>query len=214
MATTLFRPVGLDELALIWDSGCREFPPRLPRQPIFYPVTSAEYATRIASDWNTRESSFAGYVTSFHMKDEYLSKFERHIVGSALHEEYWIPSEQLPEFNRAIQGPIDVESGFFGESFVGLVPERFNLKGKSAEQQFTVLALSLDSSRMDFGLEIATNRKAVYLNCLFWAQRDFSRVGITADLKQKALTGVIHAWDYHRIEPRLPSAFSKIVSES
>src|SRR5215831_19900458 len=33
--TTLFRPVGLDELSLIWDSGMAEFPPRLPHQPIF-----------------------------------------------------------------------------------------------------------------------------------------------------------------------------------
>jgi hypothetical protein len=69
-----------------------------------------------------------------------------------------------------------VEAGFFGESFVGLVPERFNLKGKNAEQQFTVLALSWDSSRMAFVLEIATNRKVVWLNCSFWAQRGFSRV--------------------------------------
>jgi len=38
MTTTLFRPVGLHELALIWDKGMREYPPRLPHQPIFYPV--------------------------------------------------------------------------------------------------------------------------------------------------------------------------------
>jgi hypothetical protein len=67
---------------------------------------------------------------------------------------------------------------------------------------------------MDFILQIATNRKAVCLNCLFWAQRDFSRVGITAELKPKAPTGVIKAWDYDRIEPRLPSAFCKVVAES
>jgi hypothetical protein len=32
--TTLFRPVGLHELSLIWDSGMQEFPRRrvLPRQ--------------------------------------------------------------------------------------------------------------------------------------------------------------------------------------
>ena len=32
--TTLFRPVGLHELSLIWDSGMREFPRRLSHQPI------------------------------------------------------------------------------------------------------------------------------------------------------------------------------------
>jgi hypothetical protein len=54
--TTLFRPVGLHELALIWDSGMREFPPRLPHQPIFYPVAKMEYATQIARDWKTPAS--------------------------------------------------------------------------------------------------------------------------------------------------------------
>jgi hypothetical protein len=62
--TTLFRPVGLHELALIWDSGMRQFPPRLPQQPIFYPVANTEYATQIARDWNTKDSSFTGYVTN------------------------------------------------------------------------------------------------------------------------------------------------------
>jgi hypothetical protein len=120
MGTKLYRPVGLNELSLIWDSGCRQFPPRLPDQPIFYPVTSAEYATQIARDWNAKASTFSGFVTSFQMDDGYLSQFERHVVGSAIHEEYWIRAEQLAEFNRAIQGLIEVEGGFFGESFVAL----------------------------------------------------------------------------------------------
>lgn len=34
----LYRPVGVAELRLIARSGFREFPPRLPEQPIFYPV--------------------------------------------------------------------------------------------------------------------------------------------------------------------------------
>lgn len=34
----LYRPVGAKELDLIAASGYREFPPRLPEQPIFYPV--------------------------------------------------------------------------------------------------------------------------------------------------------------------------------
>jgi hypothetical protein len=38
---TLFRPVGKKELELIAASGFRKFPPRLPEQPIFYPVTSS-----------------------------------------------------------------------------------------------------------------------------------------------------------------------------
>jgi hypothetical protein len=210
---TLYRPVGLQELALIWDSGCREFPPRLPDQPIFYPVTSAEYATQIARDWNTRSLTFAGYVTSFEVQDDYLAKFERHIVGSAVHEEYWIPASQLTEFNQAILGQIEVDVAFFGESFVGFVPEKFGFAGKNAVEQFVILARGWDYSRMDFTLEISANRKAVYLNCLFWAEHDFSKVGISADLTNVALAGVKEAWNYSRITPELPAGFLKAVSK-
>src|SRR5687767_7487785 len=47
---TLWRPVGPKELELIRQSGMRAFPPRLPGQPIFYPVLSEEYARKIARD--------------------------------------------------------------------------------------------------------------------------------------------------------------------
>lgn len=54
LTVTLWRPVGPEELELIEASGMREFPPRLPDQPIFYPVTSEDYAVKIARDWNAR----------------------------------------------------------------------------------------------------------------------------------------------------------------
>ena len=34
----LYRPVGTKELDLIRESGWTRYPPRLPDQPIFYPV--------------------------------------------------------------------------------------------------------------------------------------------------------------------------------
>jgi hypothetical protein len=52
---TLFRPTGDRELALIRDSGWSAFPPRLPEQPIFYPVLHLEYASQIAREWNTKD---------------------------------------------------------------------------------------------------------------------------------------------------------------
>ena len=44
----LYRPVGTAELELIHKSGDKEFPPRLPEQPIFYPVLNEQYACEIA----------------------------------------------------------------------------------------------------------------------------------------------------------------------
>ena len=72
----LYRPVGLKEMVLIYET--KVFPPRLPEQPIFYPVLHLEYACQIAQRWNTKDlySDFAGFVTEFDVEDAYLSQFE------------------------------------------------------------------------------------------------------------------------------------------
>src|SRR6516225_7392261 len=104
---TLFRPVGPKELALIAASGYREFPPRLPDQPIFYPVLNEEYARQIARDWNVKASG-AGFVTRFTVRSEFLARYAVQVVGSAIHQELWVPAEDLAEFNRNIVGKIEV----------------------------------------------------------------------------------------------------------
>ncbi len=111
---TLFRPVGEKELALIRQSGMREFPPRLPFQPIFYPVLSEEYAVQIARDWNTKDaaSGNVGYVTRFRVSKEFLCRYPIQTVGRRIHQEYWIPAEDLPNFNRNLIGEIEVIAEF------------------------------------------------------------------------------------------------------
>lgn len=109
---TLYRPVGPKELELIAQSDFRSFPPRLPDQPIFYPVTNEEYATQIARDWNTKYGSKVGYVTKFDVTADYAAKFDRKIVGGREHEELWVPAEELPEFNSHIVGKIEVIARF------------------------------------------------------------------------------------------------------
>lgn len=104
---TLYRPVGPKELALIEASGFRAFPPRLPEQPIFYPVMNRAYAAQIASTWNVRDSG-AGFVTRFRIRADYLAKFAVQTVGAAVHAELWVPAEELPEFNANLVGPIEV----------------------------------------------------------------------------------------------------------
>ncbi|MBP9113958.1 MAG: zeta toxin family protein [Polyangiaceae bacterium] len=105
--TTLFRPVGPKEMALIAESRFLRFPARLPEQPIFYPVCNEKYAIEIASRWNVKESG-AGCVTRFRVKNEFLNRYEKQVVGARYHEEYWIPAEHLDEFNDAIVGPIEI----------------------------------------------------------------------------------------------------------
>ena len=108
--TTLFRPVGQKELELIRAHGFREFPPRLPEQPYFYPVLTLEYATQIARDWNTRDpqSGFVGYVLRFQVESDLLSEYAVRQVGDVTHREYWIPAEDLAAFNSKIFGEIEI----------------------------------------------------------------------------------------------------------
>jgi hypothetical protein len=106
---TLFRPVGLKELDLVRENGYRAFPPRLPEQPIFYPVLNVEYAQQIARDWNVKHTAARrGYVTRFDVRADFMRRYEVHTVGGSVHQEYWIPAEDLQEFNDNIVGLIEV----------------------------------------------------------------------------------------------------------
>jgi hypothetical protein len=111
----LYRPVGSEELLLIEEAGFRSFPPRLPEQPIFYPVTNETYAIQIARGWNTKHGDRNGYVTRFAVSAAHLIQYERKIVGGCQHEEYWIPAERLEAFNAAIVGEIEVIHKFAEE---------------------------------------------------------------------------------------------------
>ncbi|MFN5849958.1 MAG: ADP-ribosylation/crystallin J1 [Chitinophagales bacterium] len=114
MTTILYRPVGPEELALIEQSGWTKFPPRLSEQPIFYPVMNEEYAIQIARDWNVAASG-SGFVTKFAVKSEYISKFEIQNVGGHIHNELWVPAEELEEFNANIVGQIEITQSFYPE---------------------------------------------------------------------------------------------------
>lgn len=106
----LFRPVGEKEYELICKRGFKSFPPRLPEQPIFYPVLNQKYAEEIAVKWNKNDkaSGYKGYITQFQIDDSYIVKFQVKTVGCSYHQEYWIPSEQLNEFNKHIIGNINI----------------------------------------------------------------------------------------------------------
>lgn len=113
----LYRPVGLKELKLIFDSGMTLFPPRLPEQPIFYPVLNRPYAIQIARDWNTKDimSDYIGFVLEFDVRRDYTQNFEVQVVGASKHQELWIPADQVPNFNKNIVGKMRITDVFQGE---------------------------------------------------------------------------------------------------
>lgn len=104
---TLYRPTGPNELELVKQSGYTKWPPRLPQQPIFYPVTNEQYAKEIATKWNVRDSG-VGYVTRFEVKKVFMDKYEIQQVGASYHTEWWIPAEELELLNENIVGKIEV----------------------------------------------------------------------------------------------------------
>jgi len=182
----------------------RGFPERLAHQPIFYPVVNLEYARQIAGEWNPpdKNSGFAGFVTQFDVSSTYLSKFELHTAGTAAHREYWIPARELSSFNKAINGLISVEEAFFGTNFTGCVPDDHRLKGLAATEQFTTLSSILDFG--EFMAEVSANRKAVFLNCLFWIQTSLSKPGCSQLQKELFVTRLLKAWKLAKIDVQLP----------
>ena len=108
---TLYRPTGPHELALVEASGWKRWPPRLPEQPIFYPVTNEDYAVEIARDWNVPASG-VGYVTRFEVDAAFMSRYDTHVVGASRHLEWWVPAEELEALNDHIVGLIEVTQTF------------------------------------------------------------------------------------------------------
>jgi hypothetical protein len=201
MMTTLYRPVGLAELALMFDAQMRAFPPRLPEQPIFYPVLNHDYAVQIARDWNapSEQSGFSGFVTEFSVDSHYLEQFPVQTVGGSVHQELWVPAERLAGFNNQIQDRIRVMDAFFGFAYTGFIPSQFGLARKNATEQLVCMAATLDYSGMDFICETAANHKAIYLNFPFWLSRDFSSHGVSLSQRDRVLDAIRELW-----QPRFP----------
>lgn len=189
----LFRPTGLQEMQLVLRRDLAAWPPRLPEQPIFYPVLNRDYAVQIARDWNTKADARVGYVTRFEIDDLYASRFERRVVGGQKHEELWVPAEELEELNCHIQAPIRVVAAFFGADFRGLIPSAGALRDKDAREQLDVLTEQEAHSQADLREEVRLNRESVFLHVLFWRALRPSAEGLRAS-RDRVLDSVQRTW--------------------
>lgn len=109
--TTLWRPVGPAELGLLRASGMGAWPPRLPDQPIFYPVLDESYAAAIAAEWNVAASG-AGYVTRFRVLTSFARRYPTREAGGRRRLELWIPAGDVPEVNRNLVGAVELVGEF------------------------------------------------------------------------------------------------------
>lgn len=82
---------------------------------------NAEYARQIARDWNTPDagSGHAGFVTAFDVGADYASRFPVRTAGNSLHQELWVPAEELATFNQHIQGLVRFTEAWYGPGYLG-----------------------------------------------------------------------------------------------
>lgn len=201
---TLYRPVGLKELELILDLEGRAFPPRLPEQPIFYPVLNREYAAQIARDWNPKDraSGHAGFVTEFDVEAAYLDRFEVKIVGARLHQELWVPAEELPAFNDRIRARIRVTSAFYGPAYQGPAPR--GALGGDPRAQLRALHAALCAGGAEFDAEVATSWSQVLLNFGLWSATAPEAQGLLPEQAARTLLAVRKSWQVRYPELPLP----------
>ncbi len=195
------------ELRLIYESGMRTFPPRLPEQPIFYPVLNFTYAEQIARDWNTKSGDLAGYVTRFEIDDGYVARFQRHVVGGREHEELWVPAEQLDEFNQHLVGSVEVTAAYFGPRFRGCVPDQGHLKGRDAVAQLVLLTRQLHVEGVEPSSVVETSNTAIFLHHMFWERHGFSGEGIADDERERVLEEIGNAWS--DLFPKIPLTITR-----
>ncbi len=226
---TLYRPVGLREMELILKVDPRlptveitkagqpidiipetkqavaksrsgGFPPRLPEQPIFYPVLNFEYAEQIARDWNTKnpESGYCGFVTEFEVDKAYSGKFEVQTVGASIHKELWVPAEELEEFNNHIKGYINLKAAYYGEQYRGI--KNWHMEWYADEMFDGFYQLSSDYGQ-DFLGELLSNAIAVFLNFKYWIEHDYSDI-VPQDEKERLLRLIADTWS--RTFPHMP----------
>lgn len=166
----LFRPIGLTELALISDTGNKGFPPRLDWQPIFYPVLNFAYAAQIAEEWNTIDdfSGYVGFVTEFEVADVFISKYEPQNVGGKIHNELWVPAEELEEMNRNIQGRIQIVAAYYGEKYEGKLQATQLFTGKNAKEQ----AAMIQQNPEMFLRNLVKEKHILLANFSYWKSHD------------------------------------------
>lgn len=181
----LYRPVGLQELQKILNSGSEKFPYRQVWQPILYIVENYGYAEQIGTMWNLKDenSGFSGYILEFIISDEYMKDYELKQVGDRTHLEYWIPAEDTDRFNNSLAGRIKIINAFYGEKYRGEAFYESVLEGKNPEEQITYLVFLMKDSYEKFSEIIKKYKNQVILNLIYWMRTASSLSG--ADKEEK-----------------------------
>jgi hypothetical protein len=188
---TLYRPVGLRETELVVARAASGFPPRLPDQPIFYPVMNAAYARQIARDWNAPDagSGHVGFVTAFDVDAAYLARFPVRTVGARGHQELWVPAEELEDFNAHLAGPVRFTEVWYGPGYRG--PDS---PLGALEAQLRTLGERASASDVRLRELVQASPAAVLCNLGWWESTPAAAQGMEAHVHAELLLRVRSAW--------------------
>ncbi len=198
---TLYRPVGLKETELVLARGCTGFPPRLPEQPLFYPVMNAAYARQIARDWNAPDagSGHVGFVTAFEVDAAYLARFPVRTVGARGHQELWVPAEELEDFNARLVGPVRFTEAWYGPAYRGPDSPLGPL-----ESQLATLGERAGASEVRLRELLHACPDAVLCNMGWWETTAAQAQGLEEHIRKELLIRIRSAWAVGRLKWPLP----------
>ncbi len=189
-------------MKLILDLALKAFPPRLPEQPIFYPVLNKSYADQIAKEWNTKDrfSGFVGFVTAFKVRSPFIDQYDEQIVGATKHKELWIPAEDLEELNTNIEDRIQVIDIFYGADYEGIAIESEPFEGRSFIDQLKAWHSLYEYNSSEFYNEIQKQWKHIFINYKYWGKLDTDAVGLSEKQKNKVLLKMKEYWNERFVE--------------
>ena len=70
-----------------------------------------DYALRIARDWNVKHDG-ADYVTRFEINTDFVRRYPVQQAGGRTILEFWVPAEDLDDFNAHIIGQTQLTHEF------------------------------------------------------------------------------------------------------
>jgi hypothetical protein len=183
-------------MKLMLDGDLKGFPPRLPEQPIFYPVLNKPYADQIARSWNTKDkfSGYVGFVTEFKVESPFIDQFEEQVVGSGMHNELWIPAEQMDEFNQNLVGRIKLVDVFYGDAYKGFDHEGTCFSRRSLVEQFLLWREALTDNPLESRHLMQEYWQMIFVNASFWSKTDLASYNISEQEKADTLAIMKQCW--------------------
>lgn len=100
--TTLYRVIDDGELNALRALGFRKFPAC--GEAAFYPMLSRHFALESLR----QRPPGRQYLTQFKICAVYARSFEVQTLCGEVHDELWVPAEELPVFNEKIVGKISL----------------------------------------------------------------------------------------------------------